>query len=95
MTGLPALNTIETVLLERLRTRGGDVTILSLYAAAYGVTYRDAPSTRSMQMRLGPRITGLNRKLAPGERVIPGRMKRTYRLELLPLPPSETSPDAA
>ena len=75
---------VEQSLLRKLRARRSDVAIRVLFCAAFGVDYRDAPTlSRNMQQRLGPYISDLNRKLEQaggGERVVPGRLKRTYRL---------------
>lgn len=58
-----------------------DAEIEDLFRATYEnkASVITSYSNRAMQQRLGPIIARINRKL-DGQRIVPGRMKRTYRL---------------
>ncbi|TXH12357.1 MAG: hypothetical protein E6R03_13030 [Hyphomicrobiaceae bacterium] len=58
-----------------------DIEIWLLYSVAYEVkpSEHDADNRR-MQQRLAPVIARLNGNLPPNNRVEPGQLKRTYRL---------------
>ena len=59
-----------------------DIAISVMYDATYrseGRLEALAFDVRYMQQRLGPIIQRLNKKL-DGQRIVPGRLKRTYRL---------------
>lgn len=85
------MNEQLSVLQKRLydllaKTPRTDVPIVDLYRKAYP----DAPgfqdneaalAVRHMQQSIGPIIQRINAKIIDG-RVIPGNLKRTYRLEL-------------
>lgn len=55
-----------------------DVGVNMLYRLAY--EGERLASNRTMQQRLGPIIARINRKLPDGHRIVPGELKRTYRL---------------
>lgn len=62
---------------------GQDVYIAALYVAAYPDRPQDVATLtpRQMQQRLGAVIAKLNRRIQPSARVVPGNLKRTYRIE--------------
>lgn len=59
-----------------------DIAIAHMYAATYAVSFAELieVSIRDMQQRLAPVIARLNGNLPPNNRVEPGQLKRTYRL---------------
>lgn len=76
MIELPALQ--EKLLRCLVANMNKDVKIDVLYAAVYGFDDKTT-DIREMQQRLGPHITRINRKLPTGT-IVPGELKRTYRL---------------
>lgn len=61
--------------------QAGDVAISALYQTVFKRQAGDAMTVRDQQQRLGPYFVSLNVKLEKhGRRVIPGRLKNTYRL---------------
>jgi hypothetical protein len=67
---------------------GQDVAIPRIYEAAYRVKVcteledgrvMHSLSVRYMQQRIGPFISKANKRLV-GERIVPGELKKTYRL---------------
>lgn len=57
-----------------------DVQISTMHKAAYPVSHDEYTEVRVMQQRLGSAIARINDKLE-GRRIVPGRVKQTYRLE--------------
>ena len=57
-----------------------DTRILDVYKIAYPKARFDDIEVRVMQQRLGSAIARINEKLE-GKRIVPGRVKQTYRLE--------------
>lgn len=57
-----------------------DVPIVSMFLSAYPNDLVDGITVRIMQQRLGSVIARANQKLTD-ERIVPGRLKQTYRLE--------------
>ena len=66
-----------------------DVPIYRMYEAAYDTEVHKIQNgqlilgmqPRTMQQRVGPIIMRINQKLPPDYRIVPGRLKQTYRLE--------------
>ncbi len=80
----PKLASQQRQLYEILQ-RSGDVAFVDLYLALGGRPERaaetDGRGRHYAQSWLGPRIVKLNKRLKPhGQRVVPGRIKRTYCL---------------
>lgn len=71
----PLQDKIYIVLKSRANT---DVSISELYIIAYGFGAQRG-KFRDMQQKLGPIFARINEKLE-GQRVEPGELKRTYRL---------------
>jgi hypothetical protein len=73
VTKLPA----RTQQLYDLLFGRGEVLVTDIYAAMGG----PAEATYTQAQWLGPYITRLNRRLAKhGQKIVPGDLKRTYRL---------------
>lgn len=59
-----------------------DVKISDMHRAAYPASHTSDTEVRVMQQRLGSIIARINEKLE-GKRVVPGKIKQTYRLEIV------------
>lgn len=59
-----------------------DIPLAVLYDVAYGDSHNHSGVTtsRDMQQKMGPLFSRINGKLKRG-RIIPGQLKRTYRLD--------------
>lgn len=57
-----------------------DVKIADMHKAAYPASHTSDTEVRVMQQRLGSVIARINEKLTK-TRIVPGRVKQTYRLE--------------
>lgn len=57
-----------------------DIPIVDMYKSAYPDSSVNHIKVRVMQQRLGSVIARANKKLT-SERIIPGQLKQTYRLE--------------
>ena len=57
-----------------------DIRIADMHKAAYPASHSEDTEVRVMQQRLGSVIARINEKLK-GKRIVPGRIKQTYRLE--------------
>lgn len=71
--------------LYEMLSRSGDVSFVDLYLGLGGDPARqdevDARGRHYAQSRIGRAMTGLNRALkGTGQRVVPGRLRRTYCL---------------
>lgn len=78
------LSELQKRLYAVFKTPNVDVSIYAMYYAVYldGIVPKDAivvTTVRDMQQKLGPVLQRLNAKLE-GQRIEPGQLKRTYRL---------------
>ena len=79
-------DTIKDRILDHMSDAGYDVDvyIADIYGAAYDLHGQPDTPLRRQQQRLGARFTVINRLFEAGKqdcgRIVPGEMKRTYRL---------------
>lgn len=71
------LSEMETELLSAFVDTGTDIAISLLHGLLYPGVYRDA---KTQQQYVGSIVSRINGKLVE-HRVVPGEMKRTYRLK--------------